>query len=92
EWKYVAEMEMDFDRTLPLAPCLPGDFNQAMLNLIVNAAHAIDERMSDGRNGRGRITVRTRRDGDWVDIRVIDTGVGIPDELRHRVFDPFFTT
>ncbi|MBW2408773.1 MAG: PAS domain S-box protein, partial [Deltaproteobacteria bacterium] len=42
EWKYVAEMVTDFDASLPAVPCLPGEFNQVILNLIINAAHAIE--------------------------------------------------
>jgi len=61
------------------------------LNLIVNAAHAIEEKV--GRGGeKGRIVVRTRRDGDRAVIEVEDSGCGIPDGIRHRIFDPFFTT
>jgi signal transduction histidine kinase len=73
-------------------PCLPGELNQVILNLVVNAAHAIAERPG-GRDGeKGRITVSTRRDGSWVEIRVGDTGAGIPPHVRERIFDPFFTT
>ncbi|MFQ5958163.1 MAG: CHASE domain-containing protein, partial [Alphaproteobacteria bacterium] len=89
QWKYVAEIETDFDRSLPAIPCLPGEFNQVMLNLIVNAAHAIE---ATGADEKGRITVSTREDGDRVEIRVSDTGGGIPEESREKIFDPFFTT
>jgi PAS domain S-box-containing protein len=92
EWKYVAEAVTEFDSTLPLVTCLPGDINQVVLNLIVNAAHAIEERVGDGGNGKGRIVVRTRLDGDWVEIRVEDNGTGIPKEIQARIYDPFFTT
>ncbi|MEE8273508.1 MAG: ATP-binding protein [Alphaproteobacteria bacterium] len=89
QWKYVPEIETDFDQSLPAVPCLPGEFSQVMLNLIVNAAHAIEE---TGAKKKGRITVSTRNDGDRVEIRVSDTGVGIPEEMREKIFDPFFTT
>ncbi len=89
QWKYVPEIETDFDQSLPAVPCLPGEFSQVMLNLIVNAAHAIEE---TGATKKGRITVSTRNDGDRVEIRVSDTGVGIPEEIREKIFDPFFTT
>jgi len=92
EWKYVADMEMDFDPELPPVPCILGDFNQVILNMIVNAAHAIADVTGDGSNGKGKIKISTRRDGDWADIRVSDTGSGIPKEAQSRVFDPFFTT
>jgi signal transduction histidine kinase len=90
EWKYVADLETDFDPSLPLVPCLPGELNQVILNLIVNAAHAIVDAVKEG--GRGRITIRTKHEGGWAEVRVEDTGTGIPVEIRDRIFDPFFTT
>jgi signal transduction histidine kinase len=92
EWKYVADVVMDFDADLPPVLCLPSDINQAVLNLVVNAAHAIGQTARNNARGKGTITVRTRCDGDCVEIRVQDTGPGIPEEIRDRVFDPFFTT
>lgn len=92
EWKYVAELETDFEDSLPMTPCLPAEFNQVVLNLIVNAAHAIADVQRDEGAEKGRITVRTRRDGDWVEVRVRDTGSGIPKAIQDRIFDPFFTT
>lgn len=91
EWKYVAEMKMNLDPSLPPVHCFPGDINQVILNLVVNAAHAIRDAVG-GNGGRGTIGVSTRRDGDWVEIRVSDTGTGIPEAIRSKVFDPFFTT
>jgi PAS domain S-box-containing protein len=90
EWKYVAEMETDFDSDLPSVACYAGELNQVILNLIVNAAHAIRDKNRDGE--KGRITIRTRARGDSVEIAVTDTGTGIPEAIRSRVFDPFFTT
>ena len=92
EWKYVADLDTDFDPSLPLVPCFAGEFNQVILNLIVNAAHAIGDVNKDEKAGKGRITVSTRRTGDHVEIRVADTGSGIPDHILPRIFDPFFTT
>lgn len=91
EWKYVATIQTDFDKTLPAVPCLPGDFNQVVLNLIVNGAHAIREVVGDtGR--KGLLRVMTRRDGDDAVLSISDTGCGIPKAIMGRVFDPFFTT
>ncbi len=87
EYRHVADIETDL-REVPGVWCHIGDLNQAFLNLIVNAAHAIQEA---GR-GKGRIRVATRRDERMVVITVADTGCGIPDSLRQRIFDPFFTT
>jgi len=92
EWKYVADVVTDFDPDLPLVPCLPGEFNQVVLNMIVNAAHGIAGVVGDGSNGKGKITVSTCRNGDWAEIRISDTGTGIPEEHRAKIFDPFFTT
>lgn len=92
EWKYVAEIVTDFDSDLPDVPCLESDFNQMVLNLIVNSAHAIESKFGDGSEGKGQITVRTRRADGWAVIQIADNGCGIPEEIRERVFDPFFTT
>jgi signal transduction histidine kinase len=62
------------------------------LNLIINAAHAIADKQAGNCTEKGTITVSTRSDGDWVEIRVADTGTGIPEKHRTKVFDPFFTT
>jgi PAS domain S-box-containing protein len=92
EWKYVADMETDFDPSLPLIPCQAGEFNQVILNLIVNAAHAIANVVRDGSMEKGKITIQTRNCPEWAEIRVQDTGSGIPEGVRTRIFDPFFTT
>lgn len=92
EWKYVAEMVTQFDPDLQPAHCLPGEFNQVILNIIVNAAHAITDVVGGAANCKGTITVRTRQDGDWAEIHIGDTGTGIPEHARKKVFDPFFTT
>jgi PAS domain S-box-containing protein len=92
EWKYVAEMETHFEPTLPLVSCLPGEFNQVILNLIVNAAHAIGDRSKERNGEKGRITVQTTRCSTGVEIRIGDTGGGIPVQARTKIFDPFFTT
>lgn len=92
EWKYVADMVTDFDPALPSVACLPGELNQVVLNIVVNAAHAIADMVGDGSRGKGTITVSTRQDGAWVEIRIADTGTGIPEAVQDRIFDPFFTT
>lgn len=74
-------------------PCLPGELNHVFLNVIVNAAHAIEQAQAEHlTHGKGTIRVRTRLTGDWAEITIADTGTGIPDGLRPRIFDPFFTT
>jgi PAS domain S-box-containing protein len=92
EWKYVADIVTDLDATLRLVPCFPGPLHQVVLNIIVNAAHAIAEAGSRGGQSKGTITITTRQDGDWAEMRIADTGGGIPESIRGRIFDPFFTT
>jgi signal transduction histidine kinase len=90
EYKHVAELETDLAE-LPLVLCHLSEVNQVILNLIVNAAHAIGD-VVKGTDGKGRIRVRSQRDGNDVVVSIKDTGSGIPEEVRARVFDPFFTT
>lgn len=90
EWKYVAEIETNFDSSLPAIPCHRNELSQALLNLIVNAAHAIGERGSQ--SAKGKISVSTEMVGQEVEIRVKDDGVGIPAGVAPRVYEPFFTT
>ena len=91
QWKYVARLTTDFDQNMPLVPCLPGEFNQVILNLIVNAAHAIEA--ANGPNGeRGTIHISTSTNEQCAKIVVSDSGTGIKPEITERIFDPFFTT
>ena len=90
EYKYVADLEVDLG-PLPPVRCHAGDINQVVLNIVVNAAHAIHD-VVEGTDARGVIRVRTfERDGHAV-ITIADTGGGIPPEVQDRIFDPFFTT
>jgi two-component system NtrC family sensor kinase len=84
ELKYKAEVVRDYDADLPRVPCLPAQINQVVMNLLVNAAHAIDE--------RGTITVRSGHDASWAWIEIADTGHGMAPEVQKRIFDPFYTT
>ncbi|MEO7270987.1 MAG: PAS domain-containing protein [Vicinamibacterales bacterium] len=92
ELKYVADTRTDLDPQLPLVPCLPGEFNQVILNLLINAAHAIGDVVGERPGSKGVITVSSRRVEGWAEIRIADTGTGIPEAAQQRVFDPFFTT
>jgi signal transduction histidine kinase len=90
EYKHVADVETDLG-DLPPVLCNVGELNQVFLNILVNAAHAVGDVVAQTRN-KGRIVVRTCRDGDAVVVEIEDTGSGIPEAARPRVFDPFFTT
>jgi PAS domain S-box-containing protein len=92
EWKYIAEVVTDYDQHLPLVPCLIGEFNQVILNMIVNAAHAIGNVNSNGNGKKGTIRIGTKHVGGYAEICVNDTGCGMTEEIRKRIFDPFFTT
>ena len=92
EWKYVSDVERHFDAELPLVLCHAGEFNQVILNLLINAAQAIAQAVGDGSRGKGKIVVSTARAQDWAEISISDTGTGIPEAIRSRVFEPFFTT
>jgi PAS domain S-box-containing protein len=92
EWKYVADVHTCLDPALPAVPCFAGEFNQVILNLLINAAHAIADVVGDGAQGKGAITITTAQVENTAEIRVQDTGTGIPEKIRSRVFEPFFTT
>jgi PAS domain S-box-containing protein len=91
EWKYVAEVTTELDHAIPPVPCVAGEFNQVILNLIVNAAHAISD-VVRGTNEKGAIHISTKGNGSYAEVRISDTGCGIPEAIQSKVFDPFFTT
>ncbi len=92
EWKYVAEVKTDLDPDLPPVLCHAGEINQVFLNILVNAAQAIGEVVDKESSQKGLITLSTHQDNDYVEIRISDTGKGIPEEIGSRIFEPFFTT
>jgi len=93
EWKYVADVETDFAVDLPQVPCLSDEMGQVFLNLLVNGAHAIATQLGDNPSGqKGRIAITTRYSDTQVEVRLQDTGCGIPGDILGKVFDPFFTT
>jgi signal transduction histidine kinase len=91
EYKHLAEVTTELDPDLPLTHAIAGPLNQAILNIVVNAAHAIGD-VVEGTGQLGTIRISTTVDGPHTVIRIADTGGGIPEELHQRVFDPFFTT
>jgi PAS domain S-box-containing protein len=90
EYKYVADVTTEFGE-LPPVTCHGGQINQVVLNLVVNAAHAIGDRVK-GTSDKGLITVRTYVENGHAVIMVGDTGGGIPEAVQKRIFEPFFTT
>jgi PAS domain S-box-containing protein len=93
EWKYVATLELDLDATLPPVPVYFGEFNQVILNIIVNAAHAIsDQRKSTGSDALGKISITTSHTDSDAIIVLEDTGCGMSESVKKHVFEPFFTT
>ena len=92
EWKYVAEVETELEPSLRPVECLPGEITQVVLNMIVNAAHAIADVVGQGGDAKGTIRIATRSEGEQVVITISDTGKGMPPEVQQRAFEPFFTT
>ncbi|HTV17380.1 MAG TPA: ATP-binding protein [Polyangiaceae bacterium] len=92
-WRYVATLQLELGQALPSVSGHPQELGQVLINLIVNAAHAIEERLgSEGDRQIGTLTLRTLANGDDVEIEVGDDGAGIPEAVRDRIMDPFFTT
>lgn len=91
-WKYIAELELDLDATLPDTAMLASEINQALLNLIVNAGDAIAEKVGSEAEELGKIVVRTFATDEHVVFEISDNGCGMPIGIQQKVFDPFFTT
>jgi len=93
EWRYVANVETDLDKNIPQVPVLIDEIGQVVLILLVNAAQAIAEKLGDNPvDEKGIITITTSDLGNGIELRIRDTGMGIPKTARPRIFDPFYTT
>lgn len=92
ETKYVAEVKTDFAADLPRVPGIAAELGQVFLNLIINAAHAIEDKLGSHPGQQGQIHLLTRFDDEHVVIEIRDNGCGMPAEVRQRIFEPFFTT
>jgi signal transduction histidine kinase len=87
----VATVETTLDEDLPPVACHPGLVSQVLINLLVNAADAVEERVrATGAMGTIRITTEALK--DWAQVSVTDDGTGIPEAVQSHIFEPFFTT
>lgn len=91
EWKYVATLNLELDKSIGKIPCLIHEFSQVILNMVINASHAIQQRFPGGEI-QGIITIKSYLKDDEVHIEVTDNGDGIAEENLNKVFDQFFTT
>ena len=92
EWKNVAEIKTDLAKDLPAVDCLPGELSQVVLNLIINAVHAIQDAGGEETVSMGQIVISSLQVDNWIEVRISDSGTGIPEDIRDKIFDPFFTT
>lgn len=92
EWKYHADLQLNFDDSLPMVPCNIGEINQVVLNLIVNGAHAIRDRYNESQKGVLVVATKHYPEQNCVIISIADDGGGIPEKVQNRIFEPFFTT
>lgn len=91
EWKMVADMETELEEGLPMPLCKSDAMGQVFLNIVVNAAHTIQDTVQ-GSDKKGRIRIQTSATKEYVEIAISDTGAGMNEELCGKIFDPFFTT
>jgi|GEM_PF-874260 len=91
EWKSIALLTSEFGENIPSLHCIPSDFNQVMLNLIINASHAIEERYGS-LNCNGLIHIKTLYENHNIVVSVTDNGSGIKGSIQKKIFNPFFTT
>ncbi len=92
EIKYVAELSLNLSPDLPEIYCYPDALNQVFLNLLVNAAHSISEKHESNGEKKGEINVTTNWDKNHISITFTDTGNGMSEEVKQRIFEPFYTT
>lgn len=92
EWRYVAKLTTDFDPSMPPVMCLRDEFNQVILNCIVNAAHAIEEKFGKDEEAGGSILIATQFIDNAARVSISDNGIGMSESVKNKIFDPFYTT
>lgn len=92
EWKYVSDIHFELEKKSPQVICLRNEMSQVLLNIIVNAAYAIEEKLKGEVGAKGTITIKSRSRQGSVEIKMSDTGTGIPKAIIDKIYDPFFTT
>lgn len=90
QWKYIANLELDLDEDIPMILSNAGELNQVFLNLVVNAAHAIEDKLD--KSSQGHIKIQTKSNDSTIECRVSDNGSGMTKDVAKKIFDPFFTT
>ena len=92
QWKHLKSVEMRFTpRSFPILG-YPSDFSQVMVNLMINAIHAVDEKFGHESSGNGEIIISLADEKEQVIITVADNGIGMDEDTKNRMFEPFFTT
>ncbi len=92
QWKYVSDLILNLDNTIPLIICNINQINQVLINLIMNSIDAIKEVFSENGNQKGVIYISTSKKDEYVEITIDDSGKGISLEIRNKILEPFFTT
>lgn len=93
EWKYVSDVILDLQDDVPPVNCMGDEIGQVILNMLVNAAHAISEKLGENpEEEKGIINISTEKEEEYAKITIRDNGAGIPDEILDKIFDSFFTT
>jgi len=92
EWKYVADIDYHLEEKLEHIECYINDIQQSIMNIVINASHAIETKIKDSNDKKGKITIETRNEMDKIVITISDNGCGIPMEIQNKIFNPFFTT
>lgn len=92
EWKYLAQLKTNFQHDSLYIQAVPNSISQVLINLIINAAHAVEQKYGTGNTDQGYIEIKTHLEDNFAIVEIMDNGCGIEDSIKARVFDPFFTS